>query len=179
MGAGKSTVGRAMSEKLGWKFEDLDDRIESREGREVSEIFRISGESAFRRAEHAALKELLGELQSGEPRIVALGGGAIVHDRNAELIAAKAVRTVFLDADADELWRRCQQQAEQPGRQRPLLGEMARFRELYEQRRPHYLKASFRHETRGKSVTEIAAQVIQALGLDRKRPSPKGAGRKS
>jgi len=55
MGAGKSSVGRALGQRLNWVFEDLDDRIEAREGRCVVEIFRDSGESEFRRAEHAAL----------------------------------------------------------------------------------------------------------------------------
>jgi shikimate kinase len=177
MGAGKSSVGRAMSEELGWKFEDLDDRIESRERRKVSEIFRVSGESAFRRAEHAALKELLSELRAGGPRIVALGGGAFAQKRNAETIEAANIRTVFLDADADELWRRCRQQAEEPGRQRPLLREIARFRELYEQRRAHYRKASIRQNTGGKSVTDIAIEVIQVLGLNRKSPDRKSGRR--
>ena len=86
MGAGKSSVGQAMGKLLGWAFEDLDERIESREGRAVAEIFRDSGESAFRRAEHAALKELLKELRSGTEKVVALGGGAFVPERNAALI---------------------------------------------------------------------------------------------
>jgi len=167
MGAGKSSVGRALAEQLAWTFEDLDERIERRERRKVPEIFRDSGESAFRRAEHAALKELLGELRSGGERIVALGGGAFVQKENARLIEASGVPTVFLDAGVEELWRRCQRQAEQKEIERPLLGGMESFRELHEARRTHYLKASLREETGGKSVAEIAAAVIQALGLDR------------
>jgi shikimate kinase len=168
MGAGKSSVGRALSEKLGWRFEDLDDRIERREQHKVWEIFRDSGESAFRRAEHAALMELLSELRAGENRVVALGGGAFVRKSNAKLIDSAPVRTVFLDADPDELWCRCQQQAGERSTQRPLLGGMSSFRQLYELRRPHYLKASFRQDTSGKAVTEIAAELIRRLGLDRK-----------
>ncbi len=148
---------------------DLDKRIEGRAGRKVQEIFRDSGESAFRHAEHAALKELLMELRSGAERIVALGGGAFAQTRNARLIEAGDVRTVFLDAGAEELWRRCRQQAEQQGSERPLLSSRGSFRELYETRRPHYLKASFRQETGGQTVDEIAAKVIQALGLGRRR----------
>ena len=91
MGAGKSTVGRALAEQLGWTFEDLDERIERREQRKVPEIFRESGEAEFRRAEHAALRELLPELRSGAERIVALGGGAFVEKRNARLLEAAGV----------------------------------------------------------------------------------------
>lgn len=164
MGAGKSSVGRALSELLGWSFEDLDERIERREGRTVSEIFRDSGESDFRRAEHAALKELFSELSAGAEKIVALGGGAFSQEHNARLIEAASVPTVFLDADVEELWRRC---LEQRGTERPLLGSAESFRSLYEARRPHYLKASLGQETGGKTIEEIVAEVVRALGLDR------------
>ena len=163
MGAGKSSVGRALSEMLGWSFEDLDERIERREGRTVSEIFRDSGESDFRRAEHAALKELFGELSAGTEKIVALGGGAFAQEHNARLIETAGVSTVFLDADLEELWRRCR---EQRGTKRPLLGSLESFRSLHEARRPHYIKALLRQETGGKTIEEIAAEVVRALGLD-------------
>lgn len=169
MGAGKSSVGRALGERLGWAFEDLDDRIEVREQRKVSDIFRDSGESEFRRAEHAALEELLGELKPGAEKIVALGGGTFAQNKNVLLIRASRVPTVFLDADVGELWRRCRQQAEQQGTKRPLLGSAQSFRELYQIRRPHYEKAALRHDTIGKTVEEIATALIQALGLDEKR----------
>ena len=166
MGAGKSSVGRALGKRLGWTFEDLDDRIEQREQRKVSEIFRDSGESEFRRAEHAALKELLRELRPGTERIVALGGGAFAQENNLRLIEASRAATVFLDADAAELWRRCREQAERQGVERPLLGSLASFRELYESRRSHYLKAWLRQETVGKTVEEIATALVVALSLD-------------
>jgi shikimate kinase len=175
MGAGKSTVGRALADLLGWGFEDLDDRIERRELRRVAEIFRDSGESEFRRAEHSALKELMGELQSGVARVVALGGGAFAQARNTALIGDD-VPTVFLDASVEELWRRCRRQAEEQGMERPLAGNLDRFRELYEARRPHYLKASLRqHAGGGKTIREIAEEVMQALGLE---PAPGRWGEK-
>jgi shikimate kinase len=167
MGAGKSSVGRALGERLGWAFEDLDERIERRERRKVHEIFRASGEPEFRRAEHAALKELLSELRTGAERIVALGGGAFVQRENARLIKAGGVPTVFLDADVEELWQRCRRQGERQGTERPLLSSLKIFRELYELRRPHYQKASLQQETGGKTVAEIAAELVKALGLNR------------
>jgi shikimate kinase len=169
MGAGKSSVGRALGEHLGWPFEDLDERIERREARKVHEIFLNYGEAEFRRAEHAALKELLKELRTGAERIVALGGGAFAQQHNSRLIEAEGVPTVFLDAAVEELWRRCKEQAEGRGNERPLLGSLESFRELYESRKPQYLKAPFRQETGGKSVERIAAEVVRALGLDLSR----------
>jgi shikimate kinase len=171
MGAGKSSVGRALGEQLGWAFEDLDERIERREQRKVAEIFRQEGESGFRRAEHAALKEMLSELQSGAQRVIALGGGAFAQKLNARLIASAGVPTVFLDAAVKELWRRCREHA---GMDRPLLGSLKTFRDLYESRRPHYLKATVMYETDGKTVGQIAEDLIRSVGLNRNRGRRRG-----
>ena len=179
MGAGKSSVGRALGEQLGWPFEDLDERIERRERRTVPEIFRDSGERTFREAEHAALRELLSELDAGNERVVALGGGAFAQKENARLIEACGVPTVFLDASVDELWRRCQEQALQQRVERPLLGSGESFRELYEARRPHYRKASLKQDTGGKSVAKIAAEVVQSLGLGSRSTAPRSEASRS
>jgi shikimate kinase len=168
MGAGKTSVGRALAGELGWIFEDLDDRIEQREQRTVAEIFRDAGENAFRRAEHSALQELLRELTNQSERIIALGGGAFIQENNSRLIEAAKVPTIFLDADVDELWGRCSRQMEALQTERPLLGSLENFRDLYESRRPHYRKASFTHSTTGKSVSEIAAEIVRRLGLHSK-----------
>jgi len=172
MGAGKTTVGRALGEQLGWQFEDLDERIERRAGRTVPEIFRVSGESEFRRAEQGALRAVLRELRSGAEKIVALGGGAFAQKKNVRLIQAAGVPTVFLDAEIEELWRRCSAQACEQGVSRPLLGSKESFRELYQARRPHYSQAPFTQQTDGKTVEQIVNEVVEILGLD-----PSGGGR--
>src|SRR5579862_7206074 len=84
MGAGKSSVGAALSRRLGWPFEDLDERIQAREQRSIEQIFRESGEAEFRRLEHQALRSLVGELDSA--KVVALGGGAFAQAINASLL---------------------------------------------------------------------------------------------
>ncbi|MGA8274233.1 MAG: shikimate kinase [Candidatus Sulfotelmatobacter sp.] len=168
MGAGKSSVGRALAEQMGWSFEDLDQRIERREKTTIAEIFRSSGEAEFRRSEHEALKEMLEELDSGSGKVIALGGGAFVHESNARLIESLKIPTVFLDANVQELWRRCMRQSAETGMERPLLKESEGFRALYEKRRPYYLKASLIHDTGGKMIEQIAAELIQALGLARR-----------
>jgi shikimate kinase len=164
MGAGKSSVGRALGERLNWIFEDLDDRIERREGRSVAEIFRASGESGFRRAEHDALRDLLAELGSGG-RIIALGGGAFVEKNNAALLKHSGLPTIFLDAAVDELWRRCCTQAQAAGVERPLLGSRQQFRKLYQNRRRSYRRAWLTISTSRRTVDEIAAAITQTLGL--------------
>ena len=165
MGAGKSSVGRALGQRLNWLFEDLDDRIEQRERRTVPEIFRDSGEAAFRQAEHAALRQVLDELRGGVARIVALGGGAFAQQANAALLQTAKVPTVFLDAHVDELWRRCSAQAEESGAERPLLKSLEQFRTLYATRRKSYSTALLKVETGGKHVDAIADEIVEKLGL--------------
>jgi shikimate kinase len=165
MGAGKSSVGRALGQRLNWVFEDLDDRIAAREGRTVPEIFRDSGEPAFRRAEYAALQHVLEELCGGVAKIVALGGGAFVEKENAALLEAAGVPTVFLDAPIEELWRRCCTQAAEAGIERPLLQSMDQFRQLYETRHGGYSKASLKVQTGSRPVEAIAAEIVTTLGL--------------
>jgi len=165
MGAGKSSVGHALGQRLNWHFEDLDNRIERREGRTVAGIFQDAGEWGFREAEHRALCEVIEELRSGSLRIVALGGGAFIQQSNAELMKASGVPIVFLDAPVAELWERCCQQAAASGAERPLLRSQQQFRELYEARRKAYLKAPVRIQTSGRSVEEIAAEIADRLAL--------------
>jgi shikimate kinase len=159
MGAGKSSVGMALSRRLGWPFEDLDDRIQAREQRTIEEIFRQSGEGAFRQLEHAALRSLVE--QTDAAKVVALGGGAFAQANNAKLLEEAGFSIIFLDAPVDELFRRCRQQ--QP--ERPLRGDLEEFRRLYERRRPCYMKAAFRIETADKDVEDVASEAIKSLGL--------------
>ncbi|MGH9511690.1 MAG: shikimate kinase [Terriglobales bacterium] len=160
MGAGKTVVGRELAAMLGWPFEDLDDRIQSREKRTIEEIFRDSGEAEFRRSEHLAFRELLSEAESGY-RVIALGGGAFAVAENVSLLQDRNIPTVFLDAPIGELFRRCQQQEIK----RPLRQGETQFRQLYETRRPLYLSATCRVETDGKAVAQIAAEIGRTLGL--------------
>lgn len=165
MGAGKSTVGEALGRRLDWVFEDLDDRIQRRESRSVAEIFRDSGEQAFREAERAALREVLEELRAGVPRVVALGGGAFSKKENAALIKAFGVPTIFLDAPVEELWQRCTRQAAEAGTQRPLLRSWEQFSELYEARRRSYAKALVKIQTGRRPVKTIVDEIAKAVGL--------------
>ncbi len=160
MGAGKSSVGQTLARRLQWSFEDLDRRIELREGRTIEQIFQQSGEPAFRAAEHEALKALLVEPQTSS-RVVALGGGAFAQTRNALLVKQGGGQVVFLDAPAEELFHRCQQE----NAERPLLRDWEQFRKLYESRRPSYAEAGYCVQTGGKDVEMVAAEVAHGLGL--------------
>ena len=165
MGAGKSSVGRALGQRLNWVFEDLDDRIQQREGRTVAAIFRDSGEAAFRLAERAALQQTIEELKGGVARVVALGGGAFVQPENAALLKSAGVPTVFLEAPVEELWKRCCRQAGDAATERPLLKSIEQFRVLYEKRRKGYSRASLRIGTAGRKIHDIAAEIVTGLDL--------------
>jgi shikimate kinase len=160
MGAGKTTVGQALAERLGWSFIDLDRLIESREGRTIEQIFEQAGESGFRRIEQACLQHALDELQTA-PSVLALGGGAFTRQENHRLLASAAVAVVFLDAPVEELFRRC----EQPGVVRPLRRDLNQFRELYESRRSSYGNAELQVPTGGKDIPSIVEQIISGLNL--------------
>lgn len=161
MGSGKTSLGRALSELLGWPFQDLDARVEARQGRTIAEIFRNLGEAGFRQVEREALLELLREMQAA-PLVAALGGGAFVQPENLAALESSGIPAVFLDAPLEELWERCRSGTTE----RPLAQSLNQFRELYEARRPIYLKAALRIETSGKEVAAIAAEVISRLGLN-------------
>jgi shikimate kinase len=161
MGAGKTTVGRALAHRLGWEFEDLDDRIQSREAQSIEQIFRLAGESAFRIVEHETIRELLSEIGPLK-RVVALGGGAIAQPENAALLRTSGFPIVFLDASVTELWQRCKEQ----GTERPLCRDIEQFRDLYQARQPHYETAGLRVDTGGKDVETVAAEVACSLELE-------------
>lgn len=165
MGAGKTSVGRTLGQRLNWAFEDLDDRIQQREGRTIAEIFRDSGELEFRRAEHNALRQVVEELRGGAAKVVALGGGAFVQPNNADLLKALGAKTLFLDAPVEDLWNRCCRQASEAGTERPLLQSRQQFDELHRARRKIYLRASKRIDTGGRSIEAVALDIIRKLSL--------------
>ena len=160
MGAGKTSVGRALADSLGWRFVDLDERIVACTGRTVAEIFTQAGEAAFRQMEHDELRVLLGELQS-EKIVVSLGGGAWTQSANVDLLCRSSLPVIFLDAPVEELWRRCAPHQDL----RPLLQDESGFRKLYLTRRPSYMDGTLRVETHELSVEEVAQHITLLLGL--------------
>jgi shikimate kinase len=160
MGAGKTTVGRELAQRLGWRFADLDQLIEARERRTVEQIFREQGEAEFRQLECSAVREAIHSLEHGS-LVLALGGGAFIESGVQKCLQEARIPAVFLDAPVAELFRRC----EQPGVERPLRRDQDQFRKLYEQRRSEYLKAAICIETEGKMIAEVAQEIISGLNL--------------
>jgi shikimate kinase len=163
MASGKSCVGHALAQRLNWDFVDLDTHIESREGKTVPEIFREQGEAGFRRAETAALSDLLTGLVEANPAaantVVALGGGAFVQQTNRELL--RPWPTVFLEAPASELWQR----SLTDGVERPLRGDPEQFARLYAERLPFYRQAQVTIVTSGKDPASLCLEIERRLQL--------------
>ena len=109
MGAGKTTVGRALAQKLQLAFADTDKVLVERTGVPVATIFEIEGEAGFRRREAA----VLAELSEGDDRVIATGGGAILAAGNREVMRASGT-VVYLRARVDYLWERTRHDGSRP-----------------------------------------------------------------
>jgi shikimate kinase len=157
MGAGKSTIGRLLAERLGWTFLDLDAHLEFRAGLSVPEIFARHGEAHFRRLESTALASALGRSNI----VLALGGGTPEILTNRLLLEqTPATTTVFLDAPFPTLFDRCVlQEIARPVLADPVLAE-ARFRE----RQPLYRRLA-RHtvETANLTPEETTQELLSIL----------------
>lgn len=158
MGAGKTTVGRALARLLGETFIDLDDAVKEFEGRGPRELIDEEGEEFFREAETRALRRVLEE---GRARVVATGGGAWTLARNRELVAAHGCLSVWLDAPFELCLRRIEDEG---GRQsRPFARDAERARALYEQRLAAYRRADLRVAVGpGAGAGELAAEIASA-----------------
>jgi shikimate kinase len=153
MGAGKSSVARVLSRRIGWRSEDVDDRIEAREGRRVSEIFAQRGEPYFRNAERSVIQELLPIRHV----IVATGGGTFVEpDNRAVMLADGAV--AWLDVPLAEVIQR----VPLDGR-RPLAADRSAMEELFERRQLAYSHAHVRIDA-SRPVPEVVERLLDWIG---------------
>ena len=111
MGAGKTSIGRKLSEELKIPFIDLDERIERIAGCPIREIFEKDGEETFRRMEHDVLKVAL---ESSGSEVISLGGGVLTNEDNRKLIAESKALVIYLQADADTIWERVKEDTSRP-----------------------------------------------------------------
>lgn len=154
MGCGKSTVGSALADQLGWSFFDLDQEIEKAADQSVTEIFERDGESGFRAKESAALQKLVRGVRMGRPQVIAMGGGAFTIQDNFELATNHGV-TIWLDAPIEVIEQRIAEETH-----RPLARDPARLRALYEDRRAAYARAHYRIETFDHDAGSIVARIL-------------------
>ena len=159
MGTGKTTVGRAVAQRMGFACVDSDHEIERRSGRTVAEIFAAEGEAAFRRMEREFV-------ETGHPAartVVACGGGLVVQDGILERLRERGV-VICLHASLETILARTERQSS-----RPLLNvedPAQRIRTLYAEREPIYRSAGTVVLTDSRPLREVAAHVIRVWERD-------------
>jgi shikimate kinase len=169
MGAGKSTVGRRLAQKLGLEFTDADAEIERAAGKTVPDIFRDHGEEYFRGGERKVIARLL---ESG-PQVLATGGGAFMNEETRQNIAHRGI-SVWLKADIDLLMKRVRRRDNRPLLRAEDPEEV--MRQLIARRYPIYGQADITVESRDAPHNSVVSDVIRALAaLNRGRRQAKDA----
>lgn len=159
MGAGKTTVGRAVARRLERPFFDSDHEIEARTGARIPVIFDMEGEEGFRERE----AQTIDELTAREGIVLATGGGAVLRAENRAALKERGV-VVYLRANPHDLWLRTRRD-----KNRPLLqteDPKARLEALYAVRDPLYREiADFIVETGRPSVNGLVNMVLMQLDM--------------
>ena len=157
MGAGKSTVGRAVAERLNCDFADTDDLIEADQGKSVQEIFVEDGEPHFRLVEESIVIDALLEKEG----ILSLGGGAVMNEEVSKALAKSTSKKIFLDISLSAV-------APRVGfdNARPLLlvNPRQKLNELMQLRRPTYESlADIKIDVSEMSVEEVVTEIVSGL----------------
>jgi shikimate kinase len=153
MGAGKTTVARALGRRLGWRVADIDDMIEQREGRRVASIFATSGEQHFRQVERQVLVDLLPQREV----IVSTGGGTFVDTDNRTMMLADG-RVAWLDVPLGTVIDRVP-----PDGRRPLAADREQMRLLFERRQIAYSQAHVRVDA-SRPMPEVVERLLEWVG---------------
>ena len=156
MGCGKSKVAREIARRLNVAMVDLDERITERAGRSPAQLIVEDGEAAFRAVETNTLSDVL---ESGEARVVALGGGAWIQEANRDLIARYNCLSVWLDTPFDLCWARIEASDEV----RPLGRTREQALARYEQRRPIYQLADVHFTIREENLEELISRLTASF----------------
>jgi shikimate kinase len=153
MGAGKTTVARALGRRIGWRAEDIDERIEARERASVAALFSSRGEPYFRQTERNVLHELLPERNV----IVATGGGTFVDPENRSAMLADGA-VAWLDVPLTRIIDRVP-----PDGRRPLAADRAQMEQLFLRRQAAYCQAHVRVDAT-RPVDEVVERLLEWIG---------------
>lgn len=157
MGAGKSTIGRALAKELKLEFYDSDEVIEQRAGANIGWIFDIEGEEGFRRREQKVIEELTQKNNI----VLATGGGAIMTPENRTALSARGI-VIYLKTSLQQQYERTKRDTKRPLLQTDNLEE--RLESLGEEREPHYTElADVSFDTDKLTVKAVANNIIKYL----------------
>jgi shikimate kinase len=157
MGAGKSTIGRALAKELKLDFFDSDEVIEQRAGADISWIFDIEGEEGFRQREI----KVIDELTQKNNIVLATGGGVIISPENRSVLAARGT-VIYLKTSLEQQYERTKRDTRRPLLQTDNL--TLRLEELRDERQPYYEDLSdVSFETDKLTVKAVANNIIKYL----------------
>ena len=163
MGAGKTSIGRRLAERLGLRFVDVDHLVVERAGADIPTLFEHVGEAGFRERESAALALVL----AGEGQVVSTGGGAVLAVKNRRLMRERGF-VVHLHVGVAGQLRRVGHDRNRPLLQRP--DRERALRELAAVREPLYAEvADFRHDTEGLSPGRATTELMERLAASWQR----------
>jgi shikimate kinase len=158
MGAGKSTLGPILAERLGWDFVDADRQLESETQTTIAHLFTSLGEPAFRKMEAENVTRLLGRKET----VIALGGGAVeTPDTRSLLTNVSETCVIFLRAPLEVLIERCEQQPD--AAVRPVLSQREALRQRFLSRLPHYETAHLTVDTEGLNPQFVADEILRQM----------------
>ena len=157
MGAGKTTVGRALATRMKREFVDTDRLLVDRTGVAVATVFEIEGEEGFRRRESAILREVCEQ----DERVVATGGGIVLAEENLQVMRESGT-VVYLRARLESLWERTRHDSSRPllktANPRGTLAELLAIREPLYREAAHVIV-----DTGSQSASSLANKVVSAL----------------
>ncbi len=157
MGTGKSIVGKHLAKRLKMGYIDLDEIIEKKENRPISQIFTQEGEEYFRRIENQVTEEL----SKLEGYVISTGGGVVLEEENVKFLRKKGV-IVCLKAAPEIIWERTKNNQE-----RPLLegfsDKKKRIKELLKERTPFYNQADIIIDTSSCLVSQTVERIVKIL----------------
>ena len=164
MGSGKSTIGKRLAQRLRIKFIDTDDKIELSHNAEIREIFKLEGESRFRKYEKSILDEIISKENSA---VISLGGGTLLSSENRRNVLESGL-LIYIKSSPSKIWNRIKHST-----RRPLLrkdGEewtrqmyLDRIAELMQEREKGYNQAPLVLDRNGKEVDEIVEELLHRI----------------